>query len=78
MATATATQHTSAEVQQALFNRIAKLAPGASADAVSNWRKHIPGFCHRRTMVESQELRKPACRVDHHAPGLFAQLRVAV
>jgi hypothetical protein len=34
MATATATQHTSAEVQQALFNRIAKLAPGASADAV--------------------------------------------
>jgi hypothetical protein len=31
---ATATQHTSAEVQQALFNRIAKLAPGASAEAV--------------------------------------------
>jgi hypothetical protein len=31
---ATAAHHTSAEVQQALFDRIAKLAPAASADSV--------------------------------------------
>ena len=34
MITPTTTQHTSAEVQQALFNRIAKLAPTASAEAL--------------------------------------------